>query len=181
MFFPLSPGEGGAKRRVRVRIREAVQAMPNPHPRGEGLAVLPKSEWRDLIPHHGTMCLLDAVAEYDATRIRAASATHASADNPLRADGRLHAVALCEYGAQAMAVHGALLARERGGRAQPGYLVSLREVELRIEYIEDLPGALDVFAEQLLDAGGSLQYAFRVEHRGKVLAMGRAAVLVRLT
>ena len=141
--------------------------------------MLPKSEWQDLIPHAGTMCLLDAVVAHDATRIHAVSATHAGTDNPLRADGRLHAVALCEYGAQAMAVHGALLARERCGRAQPGYLVSLREVEVHAEYVDDLPGALDVFAEQLLDAGGSLQYAFRVEHRGNVLASGRAAVLCR--
>lgn len=139
--------------------------------------MLEKNDWSHLIPHKGAMCLLDAVVEYDATRIHAVSATHAQSGNPLRADGRLHAVALCEYGAQAMAVHGALLARERGGRAQPGYLVSLREVELKGEYVEDLPGVLDVFAEQLLDAGGSLQYAFRVEHCGNVLASGRAAVL----
>jgi len=142
--------------------------------------VLPKSDWQDLIPHQGTMCLLDAVAEYDARRIHAISATHRDAQNPLRANNRLHAVALCEYGAQAMAVHGALRARATGGQARPGYLVSLREVELRIEYLDDLPDALDVYAEQLLDAGGSLQYAFRVEHRGRVLANGRAAVLVRI-
>src|SRR5690348_13076833 len=122
--------------------------------------MLPKSDWSHLIPHAGTMCLLDAVVEHDATRIHAVSATHADPGNPLRAEGRLHAVALCEYGAQAMAVHGAL--RARGGRAQQGYLVSLREVELTVEYVDDLPGTLDVFAEQLLDAGGSLQYAFRV-------------------
>ncbi len=139
--------------------------------------MLPKSDWQDLIPHEGTMCLLDAVVGYDATRIHAISATHARADNPLRAAGRLHAVALCEYGAQAMAVHGALLARESGGRARPGYLVSLREVALHVEFIEGLPGTLDVHAEQLLDAGGSLQYAFRIEHQGRVLASGRAAVL----
>src|SRR5690348_18494370 len=141
--------------------------------------MLERSGWADLIPHKGKMCLLDAVLAHDARCIHAISATHASPDNPLRADGRLHAVAMCEYGAQAMAVHGALLARERGGRAQPGYLVSLREVELRIEYIEDLPGALDVFAEQLLDAGGGLQYAFRGEHQRRVLATGRAAVLCK--
>jgi predicted hotdog family 3-hydroxylacyl-ACP dehydratase len=140
-------------------------------------SILPKSQWQDLIPHAGTMCLLDAVIAHDATRLHAVSATHAHPDNPLRAEGRLHAVALCEYGAQAMAVHGALLARERGGRAQPGYLVSLREVELQVEYVDDLTGALDVFAEQLLDAGRSLQYAFRVEYQGRVLAKGRAAVL----
>ncbi len=141
--------------------------------------MLPKSDWQDLIPHQGEMCLLDAVIEYDATHIHAISATHRDAQNPLRANDRLHAVALCEYGAQAMAVHGELLARERGDRARPGYLVALREVELHVEYIHDLPGSLDVHAEQLLDAGGSLQYAFRVEHRGRVLASGRAAVLVR--
>jgi predicted hotdog family 3-hydroxylacyl-ACP dehydratase len=141
--------------------------------------MLPKPNWQDLIPHAGTMCLLDAVVAHDAARIHATSVTHAGVDNPLRADGRLHAVALCEYGAQAMAVHGALLARERGGRAQPGYLVSLREVELHVEYVDGLPGTLDVFAEQLLDAGGSLQYAFRVEHEGRLLATGRAAVLCR--
>ena len=141
--------------------------------------MLPKSDWQDLIPHTGAMCLLDAVLDHDATRIHATSATHADPGHPLRAGGRLHAVALCEYGAQAMAVHGALLARAAGARARPGYLVSLREVQLHAEYIEELPGRLDVFAEQLLDAGGSLQYAFRVEHQGRVLATGRAAVLVR--
>ncbi|MGH8212766.1 MAG: phosphotransferase [Rhodanobacteraceae bacterium] len=141
--------------------------------------MLSKSRWQELIPHAGTMCLLDAVLEHDARRIHAISTTHASPDNPLRANDRVHAVALCEYGAQAMAVHGALLACERGGRAQPGYLVSLREVELRVEYIDDLSSALDVHAEQLLDSGESLQYAFRIEHKGRLLASGRAAVLAK--
>ncbi|HEY3519963.1 MAG TPA: phosphotransferase [Rhodanobacteraceae bacterium] len=141
--------------------------------------MLERSDWADLIPHKGTMCLLDAVLAHDARCIHAISATHASPDNPLRSDGRLHALSLCEYGAQAMAVHGALLARARGGRAQPGYLVSLREVELRVEYTDDLRGTLDVHAEQLLDSGESLQYAFRVEYEGRLLASGRAAVLTK--
>jgi predicted hotdog family 3-hydroxylacyl-ACP dehydratase len=141
--------------------------------------VLPKSDWAHLIPHAGAMCLLDTVVEYSPKHIHAVSATHRDPHNPLRADGRLHAVTLCECGAQAMAVHGALLARAQGDLAQPGYLVSLREVELHVEYVHDLPGALDVYAEQLLDAGESLQYAFRVEHGGNVLATGRAAVLVK--
>jgi predicted hotdog family 3-hydroxylacyl-ACP dehydratase len=140
--------------------------------------MLTRSDWQDLIPHQGAMCLLDGVVASDAARIHAISATHRDAQNPLRADGRLHAVAMCEYGAQAMAVHGALRARERGDRARPGFLVSLRDVELQIEYLDDLPGALDVYAEQLLESGESLQYAFRVEHQGRLLASGRAAVLM---
>jgi predicted hotdog family 3-hydroxylacyl-ACP dehydratase len=101
------------------------------------------------------------------------------ADNPLRGDGMLHAVNLCEYAAQAMAVHGALRERDAGGVALPGFLVALREVELKVERIDDLPGKLQVHVECLIAMADSLQYAFRVEHRGSVLATGRAAVMLR--
>lgn len=141
--------------------------------------MLPKSEWAALIPHQGAMCLLDEVVDWDAERLHARSASHQRSDNPLRADGVLHAVNLCEYGAQAMAVHGALCARARGGAARPGYLVALREVRLKVQRIDDLPGRLQVHVECLLALDDSLQYAFRIEHRGSVLASGRAAVLQR--
>jgi predicted hotdog family 3-hydroxylacyl-ACP dehydratase len=139
--------------------------------------VLAKADWERLIPHAGTMCLLDEVVDWDTTRLHARSASHRCADNPLRADGVLHAVNLCEYAAQAMAVHGALRARDAGRQARPGYLVALREVALRVERIDDLPGTLQVHVECLLAMADSLQYAFRVEHRGTLLAEGRAAVM----
>src|SRR2546430_8967757 len=62
------------------------------------------------IPHKGRMCLLDEVLSWDAARIRCRSATHRSPDNPLRLHGRLGAACGIEYAAQAMAVHGALVA-----------------------------------------------------------------------
>jgi predicted hotdog family 3-hydroxylacyl-ACP dehydratase len=141
--------------------------------------MLPKAEWRHLIPHTGTMCLLDEVVAWDGSRLHACSTSHLSADNPLRAGGMLHAVNLCEYAAQAMAVHGALRERDAGGAARPGLLVGLREVELEVERIDDLPGKLQVHVECLIAMPGSLQYAFRVEHDGDVLASGRAAVMLR--
>lgn len=134
-----------------------------------------------LIPHQGAMCLLERVLEWDADRILLATATHRSADNPLRARGRLRALHLCEYGAQAMAVHGGLLAQAAGSRAQPGMLVSLREVRLHREYIEDLPEELEVEARRLLQTAGSWQYTFAATHAGKRLAAGRAAVMMRLS
>ncbi|MGH8174095.1 MAG: phosphotransferase, partial [Rhodanobacteraceae bacterium] len=84
---------------------------------------------------------------------------------------------LCEYGAQAMAVHGGLVARAAGGAASPGFLVSLRAIELELARIDDLPDALDVHAEKLLGSEASWQYAFRIEHAGVVIARGRAAVM----
>lgn len=125
------------------------------------------------------MCLLDEVTECDAVGLRARSASHRRAENPLRADGMLHALALCEYAAQAMAVHGALCARAAGAVARPGYLAALRDVQLRVERVDGLPGRLQVHVERLLADAGALQYGFRVEHRGALLATGRAAVVLR--
>ena len=140
-------------------------------------ACLPKSDWAALIPHAGSMCLLDEVVGWDVETIHARSDSHRRADHPLRSDGRLRALHLCEYGAQAMAVHGGLLARAAGASAAPGYLVSLREVELRVERVDALAGAIDVHAERLLGGAGSWQYAFRVEHAGTTIASGRAAII----
>ncbi|HEU0276783.1 MAG TPA: phosphotransferase [Rhodanobacteraceae bacterium] len=140
--------------------------------------MLAKADWAPLIPHAGSMCLLDEVVAWDAVHLHARSTSHRRTDNPLRADGGLHAVNLCEYAAQALAVHGALVARASGGIARPGWLVALREVALGVERIDDLEGKLQIHVECLLTLADSLQYAFRVEHRGRVLATGRAAVML---
>lgn len=140
-------------------------------------AVPPKSDWSTLIPHAGLMCLLDDVVAWDEAAIHLRSDSHRRLDNPLRSDGRLRALHLCEYGAQAMAVHGGLVARAAGGVARPGYLVSVRDVQLQVERVDDLAGTLDVHAQCLLGGDGSWQYRFRVEHDGEVLATGRAAVI----
>ena len=92
---------------------------------------------------------------------------------------RLRAIHLCEYGAQAMAVHGALLAESRGSKNAPGMLVSLRDVTLTRDYIDDLSGTLTVDAQCQQANESSLQYTFRIEHAGVVLAEGRAAVVLR--
>ena len=146
--------------------------MQHPVPTTDG-----PDSWRELIPHKGTMCLLDEVVGWTDEAIHARSRSHRREDNPLRSDGRLRAVHLCEYGAQAMAVHGGLLAQRDGAVAAPGLLVSLRAVKLHVARVDDLPGDLDVRAEKLLDGGGSWQYAFRVEHEGQLLAEGRAVVV----
>lgn len=141
--------------------------------------MLDKAHWQRLIPHCGAMCLLDVVVEWNEAHIHVRACSHRDPANPLRADDRLHAVNLCEYGAQAMAVHGGLLAQREGRAAAPGLLVSLREVKLHVARIDDLPDALDVYGEKLLDDGASLQYALRVEHRGQLLVVGRAAVMTK--
>ncbi len=132
-----------------------------------------------LIPHQGAMCLLDRVIEWDKNHIVLATSTHRAADNPLRLSGRLRAIHLCEYGAQAMAVHGGLSAQADGRVAQPGFLVSLRDVKLNVDFIDQLNGELQVSAQRLLESAGSWQYSFEVKHGGETLATGRAAIIAR--
>ena len=138
-----------------------------------------KRDWQRLIPHQGTMCLLDEVLRWDDTRIHALARSHRDIGNPLRSDGRLRSVHLCEYGAQAMAVHGGLSAQADGHTARPGFLVSLRDVQLHVDFIEDLDGELRVSARRLMGTGASWQYAFEVQHDGRTLATGRAAIIAR--
>jgi predicted hotdog family 3-hydroxylacyl-ACP dehydratase len=124
------------------------------------------------------MCLLDAVQAWDERTIHAISEEHASDDHPLRGPHGLHAVHLAEYGAQAMAVHGGLLARSHGiETVRPGRLVSLRDLQLLVEYVDPEDGRLDVHAECLYADDNGAQYAFRIEQRGRLLASGRAAVI----
>lgn len=139
--------------------------------------MLTRAQWQHLIPHQGAMSLLDTVVDWDAARIHARAVSHRDPANPLRRDGLLRSVHLCEYGAQAMAIHGALLAQRAGTQMPPGYLVALRAVRLELARIDDLAASLDVHAEQLLADAAGLQYAFRVEADGRLLAQGRAAVL----
>lgn len=140
--------------------------------------MLTRTEFAPLIPHAGSMCLLDGVLAWDAATIHAVSESHARGDHPLRGADGLHAVHLAEYGAQAMAVHGALRDRAHGAtQVKPGRLVSLRDVRMEVEYVAVTGGRLDVHAECLYADDAGAQYAFRVEQGGRLLASGRAAVI----
>lgn len=131
-----------------------------------------------LIPHQYGMCLWDTVLDWDSERIVLRSGSHRAADNPLRSDAQLRALHLCEYGAQAMAVHGGVLARARGERAPPGMLVALRGVQLHASRIDTLPGDLDCEAHVLAQNPASQHYAFAIRHHDTLLAEGRAAVIL---
>jgi predicted hotdog family 3-hydroxylacyl-ACP dehydratase len=132
-----------------------------------------------MIPHKGAMCLWDAVVDWDDRRIRLRSDGHLDPAHPLRSDDRLRAVHLCEYGAQAMAVHGGLRGAAAGGEPKVGFLVALRDVQLHVARIDDLADALECEAELLAESAASQQYGFRIMHAGSVVAEGRAAVMLQ--
>ena len=142
------------------------------------------------IPHKGRMCLLDEVLAWDAARIRCRSNTHRAAENPLRAHGRLGAACGIEYAAQAMAVHGALIAASaplastvsshlRGSiGAAVGYLASVRNVALHVTRLDDLEAELIAAAERVTGDARTVLYEFSVSSAGRLLLTGRASIVV---
>jgi predicted hotdog family 3-hydroxylacyl-ACP dehydratase len=129
------------------------------------------------IPHQGNMCLLDRVIEWSPERIRCAASSHRNLDNPLRDGDRLGAACGIEYAAQAMAVHGALLAGSDGAPRR-GFLASTRGVELKADRLDDVAGDLDIVAERLSGDGNNVLYGFEVSAAGMLLLSGRAAVIL---
>lgn len=130
------------------------------------------------IPHGGRMCLLDRLEAWSDAAIRCSARSHADADNPLRSASGLLAPCAIEYAAQAMALHGALLAPPEAGPT-PGYLASVRGVQCHVPRLDDIAGALQVEAERLAGEGGRILYRFGLrDERGALLVEGRATVVL---
>jgi predicted hotdog family 3-hydroxylacyl-ACP dehydratase len=130
------------------------------------------------IPHQGSMCLLDYVEAWDRERIQCRASSHRAADNPLRAYGRLGAACGIEYAAQAMAVHGALLAPTDSRSARVGYLVSVRGTQLRVPRLDDIAADLLVEAVCVTRNENNILYQFSVSAAGRPLLNGRATVVL---
>ncbi|UCV17169.1 3-hydroxylacyl-ACP dehydratase [Quatrionicoccus australiensis] len=123
------------------------------------------------------MCLLDSVVDWSENAISCRAVSHTDPANPLRAADRLGAATGIEYAAQAMAIHGALLAGQDDAPRQ-GYLTSVRSVTLHVDRLDDLSGPLDVQAERLSGDANNILYQFSVGHAGRCLLAGRAAVVL---
>ncbi|WP_018608461.1 hypothetical protein [Uliginosibacterium gangwonense] len=129
------------------------------------------------IPHHGSMCLLDNVEHWDANHIRCHTSSHTDAANPLRAAGRLGIANGIEYAAQAMAIHGALLA-DSDETPRAGYLTSVREVTWHSSRLDDLAAPLVIDAERLSGSANTILYSFSLQAAGHTVLSGRASVML---
>ena len=124
------------------------------------------------------MCLLDCVEAWDAQRIQCRASSHRASDHPLRANDRLGAACGIEYAAQAMAVHGALLAPPDSASARIGYLVSVRGTQLYVSRLDDIAANLQIKARCITRSENNILYQFSVSAAGILLLEGRAAVVL---
>lgn len=140
---------------------------------------LNREQYRHLIPHAGDMCLIDRIEEWDAAAIRCTASSHRRPRHPLADRGALHAVCGIEYAAQAAALHGGLLAEQRGDRAAPGWLAAVRGVRLGRMRLDDLDDDLTIVAQSDWADAGGLIYGFRITAGGTLVLDGRLTVILR--
>lgn len=144
----------------------------------EQIAMFNREQILKMIPHSGTMCLLDAVLNWDEVSLRCLSSRYRHPDNPMRrADGTLGTACGVEIAAQAVAVHCRLLAASKGA-PQRGYLVSLRDVKLLAGRLDAIDGDLIVDAERMVGDAISATYHFALAVQGAKLLSGRVTVLL---
>lgn len=129
------------------------------------------------IPHQGSMCLLSAVERWDDTDIVCLADSHELGNNPLRAAGRLGVANAIEYAAQAMAVHGALLAGD-AAPARAGYLTSVRDLNWHCERLDGLAAVLRIHAQRLAGSPVNAMYRFTVYAGDSLLVSGRLSAVL---
>lgn len=140
--------------------------------------MLPDRHWiAARIPHQGSMCLLDAVLHWDDDNITCRAVSHRARDNPLRADDALGMANGIEYAAQAMAVHGALLAGSNTAPAA-GFLASVRDVQWHAPRMDCLDEELRIHAQRLSGDARNILYSFHLDARGTTVMSGRASVML---
>lgn len=139
--------------------------------------MLTPQEICQLMPHEGAMCLIETLLHWDEEHLVCSTGTHVSIENPLRHHDRLSIIHAAEYGAQVMALHGGLLAKQSGKSPVAGFLVSLRGVKFYRQRLDDTEFPLQITARKLLADGGNLLYAFDLTLNHIPVAEGSAAVM----
>jgi predicted hotdog family 3-hydroxylacyl-ACP dehydratase len=130
-----------------------------------------------LLPHVGAMRMITAVVHWSEEDIECLAESHRDPANPLWIDRRLPAVCGLEYGAQAMAIHGALVAG-RATKPRAGLLVAAHELLWRVARLDTIAGALTIRARRLLGSSQQVAYEFDVLDGGRSLVSGRASVML---
>jgi predicted hotdog family 3-hydroxylacyl-ACP dehydratase len=124
------------------------------------------------------MCLLDSVEHWGDGHIVCRATSHHRLDNPLRDDSGLRALCGIEYGAQAIAAHGALVQGVRDPNLWSGVLVSARHVMTTRSHLNDLAGALTIRATLLVAPDHGSVYNVEITSDGRTLLTGRLSVML---
>jgi predicted hotdog family 3-hydroxylacyl-ACP dehydratase len=135
----------------------------------------------ELIPHERAMCLLDSVTDWDDEHIECSSSSHLGQDNPLLDEHhRLNCVNAIEYGAQAAAIHGILVARKSGSQPPTsGVLVQVKNMHIKDCDLTQLSSDMDIHARRIYSDSTSMVYTITINCQSELLLDGRIMIFIQ--
>lgn len=144
-----------------------------------------------LLPHRGTMVLLDAIIQWDESAIQCTASSHLSAANPLRDKGRLSVYAGIEYAAQAMAAHvrlcqeqslqrpdQSLQRQEQSLQPARGFLAQASKLRATVATLDQRSAPLRIDAWPLARNPGHSLYQFQIHAEDCCLLEGRLTAII---
>ena len=117
-----------------------------------------KLHFQDLIPHEGSMVLIDQVDDWDLDKISCSSRSHLLSNNPLMVNNSLSSMHLIEYGAQAMAIHRGLFT----GKTLQGFLAAVRDANFYIDDLDNVQGTIYIQAIFELQINNNVVYSLNI-------------------
>ncbi len=124
------------------------------------------------------MCLIDEVMDWNPTEICCRTASHRLISNPLRTMGTLRSECGIEYGAQAIAIHGALTRPPSSGPPTAGMLASIRGVSLHVRDLDNIAADLVIRGTRVSGNANALMYDFAISAEATTLLTGRATIVL---
>ena len=135
---------------------------------------LTQAQFAHLIPHAGSMMLIDQVDSWNNKQINCITRSHLASDNPLRLNNSLSIMHLIEYGAQTMAIHGGLLS----GKSSPGFLAAVRGAHFHIVTLDSITSSLHIEACAELKIENGAVYSFRITDAQDTLLLDARATVI---
>ena len=137
---------------------------------------LTQAQFSHLIPHAGSMMLIDQVDSWNNKQINCITRSHLASDNPLRLNNSLSIMHLIEYGAQTMAIHGGLLS----GKSSPGFLAAVRGAHFHIVTLDSITSSLHIEACAELKIENGAVYSFRITDAQDTLLLDARATVIHI-
>ena len=142
------------------------------------MSLISKNDLYQLLPHRGTMCLLDSVLHWDMKTIVCAASSHRDYSNPLRRPEGVETICGLEYAAQTMGVHIGLTNCSNRGTAI-GYLGSIKTLKVYVPYLDVFNGNLEICSEKKFFQETGFIYTFIIRAEDKDLLKGQASIFVK--
>ena len=133
-----------------------------------------------ILPHSDDMRLIARIVEWDENSIRCTATSHRDPANPLRVGDLLPVLCGLEYAAQALALHGVLVANESADMSlnrERIFVVIAKNVRCQVDRLDGFDDELEIRGRVVFRQSAAAVYGTEVEAAGRILLEGQLGLM----